>query len=336
MGSETINTTSLPPAYMQPHVKQNLANVGGTWDANGVHQGDGLAYQDQLEYLDQDGNPIPRVAEFNQDQMGAHQLGREGIGAWGENIDTANNAVDQGIGAFSTEAQQGRQDLNTAGTQYDIGDEYLNPYQTNVIDTTMSEMRRQQEMDMDSVGDLAASAGAYGGSRQGVLEAETIRGHDANRTNTLASLNSANFTQAQNAQEQHRQRQLQGATNSTSIAGMGADANFQGAQIASGIGGLEQQYNINDVTTLGAIGDQEQQQVQVGMDVSYNDYLEDRDRPYQMAAFYNDIMSGVPSGEQSSRKGNTDQSSLAQGLGALGTLASAGNQFGWWGEGATT
>jgi hypothetical protein len=180
---------------------------------------------------------------------------------------------------------------------------------------------------------MAANMNSFGGSRQGVLEAETLRGHDANRTNTLASLNSANFTQAQNAQEQHRQRQLTGGTNRASIAGMGADANFQGAQIASGIGGLEQQYNINDVTTLGAVGDQQQRQEQTGMDVSYNDYLEDRDRPYQMAAFYNDIMSGVPSGEMSSTNRDTDRSSLAQGLGALGTLASAGNQFGWWGEG---
>lgn len=334
MGTETVQQTQLPPEYMLPHVKQLLANVGGTYDSSGNHEGNGLIYQDQPGYTDQFGNPLPRLAEFNQDQAGAHDLAREGIGAYQPYLDVASNSVNQGIDAFNPDAQQGRQDMNTAGTQYDIGQEYLNPYQQEVTDRTMSEMRRQQNMDMNSVGDQAAGSGAFGGSRQGVLESETIRGHDANRANTLAQLNASNFTQAQNAQEQHRQRQLAGAAGSAQIAGMGADANFMGAQVASGIGGLDQQYNINDVTTLGAVGDQQQQHKQLGLDTSYNQYLEDRDRPFQMASFYNDIMSGVPSGSQTDRTGSTKQSSLAQGLGGLGTIAAAGNQFGWWGDGS--
>ena len=367
MATEKVESTSLPPEYMQPHVKQLLANVGGTYDAEGIHQGDGLIYQDQLPYVDQDGNPIPRVADFSQDQLGAHDLAREGIGAYQPYLDTANSATNaglagfteeqlasmqrlnhQGLSGFTDDQNQSRQDLTNQGTQYNIGAEYLNPYQQEVTDRTMEEMRRQQNMDMNSVGDAAANAKSFGGSRLGVLEAETTRGHDANRANILAGLNKDNFTQAQNIQEQHRQRQLQGAmnsgqlagmnadaysraaTSSAQIAGMGADANFQGAQIASGIGGLQQQYNTNDISTLGAVGDQQQRQSQLGLDTQYSQYLEDRDRPYQMAAFYNDMMSGVPSGQQDTRSSDSQRSGLAQGLGALGTLASAGNQFGWW------
>lgn len=334
MSTQKVTQTSLPPEYMLPHVKQLLANVGGTYDpATGQHRGDGLIYQDELPYVDQNGNPIPRLASFNQDQMGAHELARTGIGAYQPYLDVANQATAQGIAAFDPASQQARQDLNTAGTQYNIGSEYLNPYQDEVINRTMGEMRRQQNMDLNSVGDQAANARAFGGSRQGVLEAETIRGHDANRGNTLAQLNAANFTQAQQAQEQHRQRQLAGASGSAQIAGMGADANYMGAQVTSGIGGLNQQYNMNDISTLGAVGDQQQQQRQLGLDTSYQTYLEDRDRPFKMAAFYNDMMAGVPSGQQESRTGKSEQNNLAQGLGALGTLASAGNQFGWWGEG---
>jgi len=403
MATEKVESTSLPPEYMQPHVKQLLANVGGTYDAEGIHQGDGLIYQDQLPYVDQDGNPIPRVADFSQDQLGAHDLAREGIGAYQPYLDTANSATNaglagfteeqlasmqrlnhQGLSGFTDDQNQSRQDLTNQGTQYNIGAEYLNPYQQEVTDRTMEEMRRQQNMDMNSVGDAAANAKSFGGSRLGVLESETTRGHDANRANILASMNANNFTQGQQAQELHRQRMLQGATNSANmagmsadafsraamnsgqlagmnadarsraamnsgqlagmnadaysraatnsaqIAGMGADANFQGAQIASGIGGLQQQYNTNDISTLGAVGDQQQRQSQLGLDTQYSQYLEDRDRPYQMAAFYNDMMSGVPSGQQDTRSSDSQRSGLAQGLGALGTLASAGNQFGWW------
>jgi len=332
MGTEKLQQTQLPPDYMIPHVQQLLANVGGTYDSQGNHRGDGLIYQDPLQYTDSNGNPIPRIAEFSQDQLQAHELGRQGIGAYQPYLDVATGATQQGIDVFNPAAQQGMQDLNTQGTQYNIGQEYLNPYQDEVIDRTMSEMRRQQNMDMNAVGDMAAGSKAFGGSRQGVLESETMRGHDANRANTLAGLNASNFTQAQNIQEQHRQRQLQGATNSAQIAGMGADANFQGGQIMSGIGGLEQQYNTNDISTLGAVGDQQQKLKQMGLDTQYQTFLEDRDRPFQMASFYNDMMSGVPSGSQENRTGTTEQNSLAQGLGALGTIASAGNQFGWWGD----
>jgi len=336
MAKETIEQVQLPPEYMLPHVQQALANVGGTWDSSGNHRGDGLIYQNQLPYVDQNGNPIPRLAEFNQDQMGAHDLAREGIGAYQPYLDTATESLGQGLDSFSPEAQQGFQDLNTQGTHYNIGQEYLNPYQQEVTDRTMSEIRRQQNMDMNAVGDAAANAGSFGGSRLGVLESETIRGHDANRANTLASLNASNFTQAQNIQEQHRQRQLQGANQGAQIAGMGADVGFQGAQIASGIGGLQQQYNTNDISTLGAVGDQQQKLQQIGMDVNYENYLQDKNRPFEMAAFYSDIMKGVPSGQQQTTMTNSKQSGLAQGLGTIGTLAAAGEQFGWWGNDAAS
>ena len=332
MATENLTQTQLPPEYMQPHIKQLLANVGGTYGEDGTHNGDGLIYQDQPAYTDQDGNPIPRLTEFNSDQMQAHDLAREGIGAYQPYLNTAGESLNQGLDSFNPEVQQGFQNLNTQGTQYNIGQEYLNPFQQEVTDRTMSEMRRQQNIDMNNVSDAAAAAKSFGGSRHGVLEAETTRGHDANRANTLASLNAANFTQAQNIQEQHRNRQLLGASQGAEIAGMGADIGFQGAQIASGIGGLKQQYNINDISTLGAVGDQQQQHRQLGLDTAYNKYLEDRDRPFQMASFYTDMMQGVPSGQQVDRTSTNKTNGLAQGLGALGTIATAGNQFGWWGE----
>jgi hypothetical protein len=312
--------TTLPAPYLQPHIQQNLANAQGL-----VQDG----FNNPQSY---DG---PRVAGFTADQNAAHDMASTGTGAWTEGMAGATDAVNQGLGQFSPENLAAMNQMNQSGTEYNIGQEYLNPYQQNVIDTTMSEMRRQQNMDMNQVSAQAAKAGAFGGSRHGVYEAETMRGHDANRTNALAQLNANNFAQAQNAQEAHRQRQLVGSQNMTNTANTAANSQYAGAQTQGGIEGLSQNMWMNDISTLGAVGDQQQQQDQRVNDVAYQDWNKDQMKPFELTAFYNDIISGVPSSQISSLSGTTAANGgndLAQGLGGLGLVAAAGNDFGWWGD----
>jgi hypothetical protein len=332
MATETIETIATQPEYLQPHIEQNLANVGGVWDPATGQLSGGLIYQEDPEYVDENGDPIPRLAEFNQDQLAAHELGREGIGVYEDNLNISNEALGQGLGTFDDAAVTDLQSQVAAGTDYSIDEQYLNPYTQEVIDTTLADLDKEQSKALIEVGDQAADVGAFGGSRQGVLEAETYGEFDANKTAAVAELNAANFDQAQEAQESHANRELQGAELNTNILNTAAESQYQGSELSGLIGGLEQTYNINDVSTLGAIGDQQQQQEQMGLDIMREDYEYDRDRPFELAGFYNDMINGVPS-TQSSITENTsdDPSALAQGLGALGTLATAGNTFGWWG-----
>ena len=322
-----------PPAYIQQHAQQLLANIGGTTDPETGQLTGGFLYDPVAPHVDQNGNPIPRIADFSQDQIQAQELARQGIGGYQPYINQATGATTAGIDAFNPQAVSNIQGQIDQGTGYNIGQQYLNPYQQNVIDATMSEMNRQQAMNMNDIAAQAAAAKSFGGSRHGILEAETMRGFDANRTNALAGLNAANFAQAQQAQEAHRQRQLQGAQTSGAVRNMAANANFAGAQTAAGIGGLQQQYGLTDVSTLGATGDQQQRQRQLGLDVAHDEYLREQNRPFQMASFYSDILGGVPSGQSSYlQKEIPERNKLADALGGLGTLATAGNQFGWWGD----
>jgi hypothetical protein len=57
----------------------------------------------------------------------------------------------------------------------DIND-YMSPYTQQVVDTTLAELQRQREITQLQNQDAAQKAGAFGGSRHGVLEAETNRG----------------------------------------------------------------------------------------------------------------------------------------------------------------
>lgn len=81
-----------------------------------------------------------------------------------------------------------------AGTNLDP---YMNPFTGAVTNQTLQDMERGRQMTRGSDAARAAAAGAFGGSRHGVVDAETNRAFDDNTARTLANLNMANFSQAQ-------------------------------------------------------------------------------------------------------------------------------------------
>lgn len=74
---------------------------------------------------------------------------------------------------------------------------YMNPYTQNVIDTTMGTLDQQRNQMLNQVGADATAAGAFGGSRHGLVEAETNRGFGDVMAQTAAGLNQSNFQNAQ-------------------------------------------------------------------------------------------------------------------------------------------
>ena len=77
--------------------------------------------------------------------------------------------------------------------------QYQNPFQQQVIDSSMADMNRANQMALNNVGAQAQNAGAYGGSRQGVAEAETNNNFARQAAQMTAGLNQAGY---QNAQQQ--------------------------------------------------------------------------------------------------------------------------------------
>jgi len=75
-------------------------------------------------------------------------------------------------------------------------DGFMNPYQSSVIDATTARNAQNQQMALNQIGDQAAKAGAFGGSRQGVAEALTRGQFDLDNQQTAAQLNSQNYSQA--------------------------------------------------------------------------------------------------------------------------------------------
>ena len=74
---------------------------------------------------------------------------------------------------------------------------YMNPYTQNVIDTSMADMQRANQMAINDVGAAATAAGAFGGSRHGLVESQTNADFVRNAGAMASGLRQDAFTNAQ-------------------------------------------------------------------------------------------------------------------------------------------
>jgi len=85
---------------------------------------------------------------------------------------------------------------------------YQNPFQQQVIDNTLLDLDRARQMAVGQDQDRAISAGAFGGSRSGVLEAETNRNFADRAANRVATLRQNMFDRATRLAEGDIGRQM--------------------------------------------------------------------------------------------------------------------------------
>jgi hypothetical protein len=122
---------------------------------------------------------------------------------------TGGNAYSQAANALTgagagAQTEMGFQPAMVSGTGYTAGQvgstnlsPYMNPYTQNVVNTTLSDLDRQRQMAQQQNRASAAAAGAFGGSRQGLVEAETNRGFADVAARTAAGLQQQGFLNAQ-------------------------------------------------------------------------------------------------------------------------------------------
>jgi len=118
--------------------------------------------------------------------------------------------------------------------------QFMSPYQQDVIGTTLQEYDIQAQKGIGGISDMAAAQGAFGGARQGVAEAEYASQSARNRAALQAQLLQQGFGQAQQ------------------LAGQAFGQQMSLAQAAPQLAGQQ----ISGLTTLGGIG-QAQRQAQL-------------------------------------------------------------------------
>lgn len=138
--------------------------------------------------------------------------------------------------------------------------DYMSPYQQEVIDTTLSEYDRNAAMQRTGLRDAAIGAGAYGGGREGVQRALYQERSDLGRAGLQAQLQAQAFQQAQAAAASDLQARQGLGTYQTQL-GQAGQAQTQAGLDAAAAAAREAQFE--PFTRLGLVG-QQLAQVQPG------------------------------------------------------------------------
>ena len=231
--------------------------------------------------------PTYQVAGMSPEQQGAVQ------------DYNAQAAAGQGIGGYKPYLQQAGQAMSTgadylaAGTQaYDPNSvtAYMNPYQQQVTQNAMAEMNRQAAIQQQGVAAQAVTAGAFGGSRFGVQQAELGRNLAQVQGQQILQDYSNNYSQAQQAAMgafQNQQARMQAAGQGLATIGQGIE----------GLGQTSASLGQGDISFGYNMGANLQGQDQKVLDAQRLNQQMYNAEPYQRLSYYADILNKTPSGQ---------------------------------------
>jgi len=149
--------------------------------------------------------------------------------------------------------------------------QFMSPYQQQVIDTTLTEFDKQRQMAMAQQQAQAVAGGAFGGAREGVQRAE----YGAQTLQDRAAL------QAQLLQQGYGQAQQQAA---------------QAFQQQQGLASLQPQLLGSQIGAMSALGQQQQQQQQAVLDAQANAAKEAAFEPYTRYGLVGQQLTGLAGG----------------------------------------
>ena len=174
--------------------------------------------------------------------------------------------------------------------------DYMSPFVQTSMEPQIAEAQRQAEIQRVQNAGRLGQAGAYGGSRQAIMESEGQR----NLLRNIADITAAGYGQAytqgmgQFNTEQDRAQQAQNQMNQYGLTALGAQ------QTAGGLErGIEQQ----------------------GIAADYAQFREERDDPYKKVQYQQSLLDSLPIAAQ--EMDYIEQSKLAEMLGYIGTGAEA-------------
>jgi len=159
-------------------------------------------------------------------------------------------------------------------TDQGVSQQYMNPYVNAALQPQLDELRRQTEISRAQQAGKLTRAGAYGGSRQALADAELTRGMLAN----MAGITGKGYSDAFNAAmqqfnaEQGRQQAAQEAANTYGLAALQKQADLGAAQRA-----IEQE----------------------GITADRLQFEEERDFPYKQVQYMQSLLQNLPIAAQS-------------------------------------
>jgi hypothetical protein len=312
--TSTTQTANIPE-YARPYVENMLESTQKqiyTYNDQGQQTGfrpyqpystdpnDYIAPFSQIQERAQAGVAALQTPE--QLQAGSQLAGASGLGSLG----LAGQAAGYG-------QQYAQQVTNPAMTQA-----YMSPYMQNVVDYQKSQALRDYQMAAPMRARQAVGAGAFGGSRQAIAEAEAERSLQSQLQGIAATGSQKAFEDAQRQQQFGANLGLQGI--GAGLQGMG-----QATQAAGTLGQLGQQQlgaQTGILNLQSQVGAQQQAQEQQKINQQIQDYATAQQYPYMQLGIMNAMLRGLPLQSTTTQsyqaQPSTGQQLLGYGLGALG------------------
>jgi len=288
--SRPVQTTSVQtkeiPEELKPYVKEVLSEAQ---DIYKTRKGEGY-----VPFTGQE------IAGFTPEQERAFDLTSDVVGQ---------------TQAFATPAAQFAGLAGLGTTDADIS-RFMNPYASQVIDIAERERRRAADQEKQELDAQSVAAGAFGGSRQGILEAERRR----NLEQGIADIRTAGLGQAfKQAVEQAQAQQ---------------DSRLGAARSLTELAQVAPRGTADELARLEAVGAARRGQSQAELDIAQRKFLEERTFPEATLQQYSQFIQptqaqlGAAGTTTNRGPGQAQPTYLQQGAGFLGSLGSAAGAFG--------
>jgi len=262
-----------------------------------LNKGEALTDINQNPYKPYGGNRIEGFTDLqNKSFEGANTMQPSQQLGQGTNL-----AMGAGFGGANVAGQS-----TVGGFQNQVGG-YMNPYLQQSLAPQLAEANRNYDISGTKQQSAATQAGAFGGSREAIMAAENERNRNTGLNNIIGQGYNTAFGNAQNQYNQNLQNQLGGYGLMGQSAGQLGQLGGQEFAQNMGINALQNQY-----------GGQQQAQGQKGLDTAYQDFLTQKNYPYQQLSYMSNLIRGTPMGM------NTQSQVYQPPPSAMGQLAGLG------------
>lgn len=166
-------------------------------------------------------------------------------------------------------------------TQDQIG-YYQNPFTQSVVDSTRAGLQQQQGQQLSQQQSEAIKAGAFGGDRTGIQRAQLMGQQGLATAQAISPLYQRGYEQA-----------LQAAQGQQGVRAADLQRQLAAGQQLGGLGAAAQQSALAGAQAQLGAGTAEQQTQQAGKQAIYNQFLQERGYPFQIAQFLANIAMGT-------------------------------------------
>ena len=274
------------------------------------------------------------VAGQDPMQTQAAALATQGVGSYQPYLQAAQTAQGQGAGALGQAATAvgglgAIQNQAAASTGANAYQPFMSPYQSQVIDATLSEFDKSRLGGQQQIRDAAVSSGNFGGGREGAMMGQYNADSLADRSALQAQMLQQGFGQAQQAANQNfaNQGQLFQMQNQQNLSNQGL-AGAYGNQMNQqfGLSDFNRTGMGQDINALGSLGALNQGQQQAYLSADQQQAQTGAYEPYGRLSQYGNALTGLAGGVAGNQYQEQGQSSPFQT--AFGTALGLGGLYG--------